>query len=265
MSSFGMGGDRNGQRPQQQQPVNDTGNRRDAWNNPIEPEPEPRQRQVDNSRNPGGTGDPPNDDGIDENTLDTIWEGIKKKTEEPIVPKPGDPPAPDPKKQLEDYLVSVGLEPLTITDAEKEAMTNGDFSGILTKMNDKIRQSHIKGMSGSKTMIDAAVEQAVTRAMAGANSTFEGKMNLNALYSSLPFTKDKVIGPVAQTVMQKFLDRGASTEDAITGVKKFFAHTSDKFNADGVNKNRNGNYGGSRPNPTDSAPEGGWLSVLRGK
>lgn len=250
--------------------ASDMSPKKDAWGNPL-PEDNNGSRQRVNDR----SGDNPNDknlnnDGIDDADIDTIWEAVKKKTttddDTNNNNNNNNNNQPDPKKQLEDYMTSIGLEPLALSDAEKEEMKNGEFGNVLAKMNDKIRNAHLKAMSGSKTMIDAAVAQAMRDAKSEANSTFQGQMNLTALHSALPFTKDKAIGPVAQTVMQKFLDRGLTTEDAIDGVRRWFAKTSQAFEMTNVNKNRNGNFSGARPNSTDNdAPEGGWLKILRGQ
>lgn len=235
---------------------------RDPWGRPIQTDDPPIRQQTDqNNKKPDD-----NDTGIDDKEIDNIWEDVKAKTPEPKEPNNNQPaPIVDQKKQVDDYLVSIGLEPLTLNDAEKEEMKNGEFGTVLAKMNDKIRNAHLKAMSGSKTMIDAAVSAAVKTAMDSANATFSGNMNLNALHAALPFTKDKAFGPVAETVMQKFLNRGLTTEDAIDGTRRYFAKLSDTVSASNVNKNRNGNFGGSRPNPTENeAPEGGWLNILRG-
>ena len=240
---------------------------RDAWGRPIKQDNNDGGRQQQNNNNNGGGG---NNDGIDDADIDTIWDAVKKKTVEDDDTggnKGGgnQQQQVDPQKQLTDYLDSVGLAPISLSDTEKEEMKEGNFDNVFAKINDKIKNAHLKAMSGSKTMIDAAVADAVTKAMQGANSTYEGKMNLNALHTALPFTKDKAIGPVAQSVMQKFLDRGLSTEDAIDGTRRWFDKTRDMVSQTGVNKNRNGNFGGSRDNSGDDAPDGGWLKIMRGE
>lgn len=241
---------------------------RNPWGRPIKTDDNQRQdtRTSNNDRTDNQVDN--NDDGINDADIDTIWEDVKKKKgDDDIDPPPNnrnDPP-PDPKKQIDEYLVTIGLEPLVVTDAEKEEMKQGNFDNVFAKMNDKIRTAHLKAMSGSKTMIDNAVKEAVQQAMAGANSTFEGRINLQALHNALPFTKDKAIDPVAQSVMQKFLKRGMSTEDAIDGTRRYFAKVSDAYAGSTVNKNRNTGFGGRGPSAEETAPEGGWLKVLRGE
>lgn len=243
-----------------------TDTNRDPWDQPLANQDDHQQRTTQ-QQNPKANVD--DNTGIDDTDIDNIWDDIKKKKTGDDDVQPNNQPlqqAPEPQKQLNDYLDSVGLNQLTLTDAEKEGMKNGEFEGVLGKMNDKIRQAHIKAMSGAKVMIDAAVEAGVAKALAGANSTFSGQMNKRALNEALPFTKDKAIGPVAETVMQKFLDRGLSTEDAIDGVRRWSKKLSDEVTKMNVNGNRNGNFSSSHNNPAEgNVPEGGWLSILRGK
>lgn len=245
---------------------------RDPWGRPIKTDDTQRQDTRTSNNDQNNKNDDGNDDGINDEDIDTIWEDVKKKKGEDDNDNNNNnnnnnnnQQPPDPKKQIDDYLVTIGLEPLVVTDAEKEEMKQGNFDNVFAKMNDKIRTAHLKAMSGSKTMIDNAVKEAVQQAMAGANSTFEGRINLQALHNALPFTKDKAIDPVAQSVMQKFLKRGMSTEDAIDGTRRYFAKVSDAYAGSTVNKNRNTGFGGRGPSAEDTAPEGGWLKVLRGE
>jgi hypothetical protein len=237
----------------QQQP--NPGPARDAWNNPIKTEPRKNTEDQNDQKNR-------NDDGVNDDTVDNIWEDIRKKEDEDGGAPPVQPTAPvDTKKQMDDYLRGVGLSPIELTDQMKEQISNGDFSGILAEINQRTIQAHVKALSGAKTMIDEAVQKAVTEAKQGARDDYLGQMNLQALNNTLPWTKDKAIAPVARTIMQRFLNRGASTEDAIEGVKRYFDHASTVSSAERVNKNRNTNYGGG---PRDDSTKGsrGWLDIL---
>lgn len=234
---------------------------KDPWGRPI--------KQVDTTQNkapPANKDDQvDNDGGVNDDDIDNIWNDIKKKKEDDNNNPPPNTQVQqeDPNKQISDYLQSVGLDPISLTDQDKEELKEGNFDNFIAKINEKTRNAHLKAMSGSKKMIDAAVADAVKQAMDGANDTFAGRMNLQALHTALPFTKEKAIGPVAQTVMQRMINRGASTEDAIEGVRRFFAKTSELYTNSMVNKNRNTGFSSSRPNSAENG-EGGWLDILRG-
>lgn len=242
---------------------------RDAWNQPID-EPAPRtQTNADNKDDPTL-----NDDGINDKDIDSIWSDVKKEGSKPdgqVAPvAPVAPAAPkDPSVQMKEYLDSVGLQPITISDEDKEKMAAGDFTGFLGNVNQKIQQAHVKAISGSKTLMESMVNDAVTKAVGASKDYVEGKASLDALHTALPFTKNPAIGPVAQTVMQRFINKGATREQALEGVKRWsktFVQAFDpNWQETSPNKNRNGNFGGNVNNQGTGDSDADWISVLSGK
>lgn len=258
-NNFGFRG-----KPEPAQKGNSDGPKRDAWNQVIKEEP--RQQNNQNNNNNNNNQDDNNNDGIDENTIDNIWEDVKRENSQ----KPGDnqnntnnnvvPDKVDPAKQMNDYLLSVGLDPIVLTDKDKEDMSAGNYDTFMGNVNKKIQQAHIKAVASASTLMDKKMEAAVEKAVEKATGIVKGQVNLRELNDALPWTKDKAINPVAQTVMKRFLDRGASTADAIKGVEHFFKHTSKLVGGDEkVNRNRNSNFGSG---PSDDGAES-WLDVLR--
>lgn len=237
---------------------------RDAWNQPID---EPITKPV---AKPGE--EVTNDDGINDDAIDSIWKDVKKEGS-----KPNDgvvtPPAPavaakEPAVQMREYLDSVGLQPIVITDADKEKFAAGDFTDFVANVNQKIQQAHVKAISGSKTLMESMVNDAVTKAVGESKNYVEGRASLEALHTALPFTKNPAIGPVAQTVMQRFMDKGATREQALEGVKRWsktFVQAFDpNYQETNPNKNRNGNFSGSVNNEGNNG-DADWISVLSGK
>lgn len=237
------------------------GPQRDAWNQPIK---EPAQRTA------GNTGDPdPNDDTINDKDIDNIWSDIKKKID-PNAPDPTKIVAPvepakvvSPSDQLKNYLNEAGLGEFTLSDTDKEKIAAGDFADFNSKILGLIQTAHVKALSGAQTLVKAEVAKAVADLKNDTRSFVSGKEALEALNRALPFTKDPAIGPIAQTVMQRFLERGASTEDAIKGVQmwaKKFVSLADPGRQ--VNSNRNGNFQGS---PDQNEETANWMDILSGK
>lgn len=232
---------------------------RDMWDQPIKQEPAPKT--VD-ANNPGG-----NDDSINVADIDTIWDQVKKEGSKPqdqTTTVVDTTPKKTAQEQMTEYLVSQGLDPIVLSDADKEELKAGNFDGIVARLNDKIVKSHTKALSSANVMIKEAVAAAIKEATTASQSTEAGVRNLAELHRALPFTKDKLIGPIAQTVMQRFLDRGANTEQAIEGVKKYYQHTNKLTNPEfQVNGNRNGNF--SAGGRAEEQEGDGWLDMLRPK
>lgn len=251
-----------------------TGPVRDAWNNPIkELEPARQNTNTNNNNNNNNTAGG-NDDGIDAGDIDTIWSDIKAGKSDTNNNNSNnnnnngnnnngnnDKTVVDPKVQLQNYLKEAGLGELTFSDAEKAELAEGKFENFNNKVLGLIQNAHVKALSGAQTLIKDSVAKAVKDAMDGTKGYIAGQENVKALHAALPFTKDAAIGPVAQTVMQKFLDRGLSTEDAIEGVKRWskkFVNLADPDRQ--VNGNRNSNYRGSGGNEGNNDAD--WISIL---
>jgi type II secretory pathway component PulJ len=123
------------------------------------------------------------------------------------------------------------------------------------------QQAHMKALQSVNTLMEARIAAAVDVAVNKTKGLMAGDKIVDALHTALPFTKDKSIGPVAQTVMQRFIDRGLSTEDSIKGVKKWFdkAITLADPNYKKPNTNLNGGYRGT---PSENTSETNWLDLL---
>lgn len=281
MSGFGLGGDGGGNSNQGgggRRPYfdNTTGpGVRDPWNNPI------KSDAGGNSGN-GGSGDnktntdvDKNKTGVDDDMIDNIWSAHKKQNDTNDQNNNNnnnqnnnnnnnqqtDTRTQDQK--MTDYLKNNGLDPVQIDDQMKAQLESGDFSGLVNSFNSRIVNAHIKALSGSQTMIEAAVAKKAKELTDASTAQRLGEQNRSAMHEALPFTKDSAISPVAQSVMQRFLDRDMSQADAIEGTKKYFARLSDKMNNDGTNKNRNTNFSSQR-NSGNSDGNSNWLDVLTG-
>lgn len=235
---------------------------RDMWDQPIRQEPAPKARSGSEGGNPPAEG---NDGSIDAADIDTIWDQVKKEGSKPA--DDGNPPNPapvqkTPQQQMTEYLTAQGLDPIVLNDAEKAELKEGNFDNVLLKLNDKIVRAHTKALSSTQVMITEAVAAAVGKTKTEIQSQAAGEKNVAALNLALPFTKDKLIGPIAQTVMQRFLDRGASTEEAIKGVSKYYNYTADKMRPP-VNTGRNGNFGAETNSEEDNGD--GWIDMFRPK
>jgi hypothetical protein len=130
-------------------------------------------------------------------------------------------------------------------------------------MQAQLVSSHINSLKGADTMIQSAVANAIKTAKSETQSEILGEMNKKALESKLPWTKDPAIGPMAQAVMQRFLGKGLSTEDAIKNVERYYDYQDSKRGR-GVNTNRSGGFNDTGEKPFQ-APEGGWLKILSGQ
>jgi hypothetical protein len=228
---------------------------RDAWNNPIKPVKEPTNAD-DNG-------------GVDDKMVDDLWNDIQtpkgddKKEPQTIIVKQ-EPAAKSPADNLKDHLASVGLGEFTLSEAEKAELQAGNFDLLTNKMHELSVNAYTKALSGSQTLIQEQVKKAVEEATKNSRSYVEGKDLLEALHTAVPATKHPAIGPVAQTVMQRLIDRGATKDQAIEGVKKWSKIFAKEMGFDTeVNSNRNGSFRGGQN--SEGSGETNWLDILTPK
>ena len=231
------------------------GPQRDAWDRPIV---QPKEKVAD-----------PNvdDASIDDEAIDNLWSDIKKKPADNQQQPPNNQQQQpqnqqqqvDPKVQLQNYLKDNGLGEFVVSDAVKAEIKEGNFDNFNAQVLGLVQQAHVKALSGSQTLIKAEVAKAVRAAVDESKGFIAGKEAVSALNTALPFTKDPAIGPIAQTVMQRLLDRGATQEEAIKGVKLWSKKFVDLADPDRqVNGNRGGNFRGAPSNEVDT----NWVSLL---
>lgn len=253
---------------------------RGPWNEPLAGDNNVKAGGTDNSNNNNNGGNqqqqqqPGNKDNttIDDAAVEDIWKDIVRENSGAEL-KPGDAgyvaPQVDTRTQeqrVADYLKTQGLEAPTLTPEDQEKAKNGDFSGVLSAMATLAQQSHLKAIQSSDTLINAKVEAAFKKMEGNTRSLMSGDKALTMLNEKLPFTKDKAIGPVAQTVMQRFIDRNATPEQAIEGVRKWFEHTLKAAdpNYKKPNTNLNGSFRGD-PGQNASDAETNWMDILSPK
>lgn len=236
---------------------------------PATPSPTPSNTPLPDAADKGGNGsgndknNPVNDDAIN-----AIWENVQR--DNPTVPdapqNPQNQPAPDPKDTLKKYLEGVGLGDLTFDDKSMAAIgTPEGLADQFSSINKRLQQGHVETLKAIKTMLDANIPKAVQDAVTKSRSYVDGKELRGLLNEKLPFTKDPAIGPVAETIMQRFRDKGANVEQALEGTQKWFDHTFKTVDPSySPNPNVNGRFG---PQRTPQAPKGGemdWLDALKG-
>jgi len=171
-------------------------------------------------------------------------------------------PQKTPEEQIADHLKSVGLEPIQLTEQDKTALQSGDFGGVMDRINQKITGAYIESMKASNKLIENAVTKAVDQAVNKSKNFVEGTQLRELLNEKLPFTKDASIGPVAETIMQRLLGKGATKDQALDGVQKWFDRTFKTVNPDfQPNPNRNEGF---RRTPQSTSEDTDWLKALQG-
>lgn len=236
---------------------------RDAWNNPVEKPPEKKV---------GDNNDDANNTVVNDQMVDDIWKDIKAKEKDGDQNQNNnnnnnnnDTKPLSPTEALKKYLDDNGLGQFELSETDKTAIAGGDFSSLTNKTLQLVQQAHTKALSGASTLIKSEVARALEESRNNTKQILQGTEAVKALNAAIPATKNPAIGPVAQTVMQRFLDRNCTQEQAIEGTKQWFKLTAKEmgYTPNDVNSNRNGNFRGGQHDEGSGAQD--WISVLNGQ
>lgn len=273
LMSMTDGGDAGGQNG----PVGGSGN---PWSwsnyNPFKKTDNKPNNNADDNKD--GDNKDNNDNNIEDNmkTIQDMWSDAPKdqdkKDAPPTVIQAQLPTTP--KDELKAHLDEMGLGDLSLTEQEVDAFKNGEnVPAILGKINQRIQTGYLKAMSNLSTVMDKKVEAAVRNAVQQSADMYQGERLRDILHEELPFSKDPAIGPIAETVLSRFLrDKKMSKKDAVEATRNFFKHVHRSMDPDYVepNPNQKGSFRtGNNPPPGEAKgrPAGenaSWLATLQG-
>lgn len=216
-----------------------------------------------NGNNGGGNGN--NNDGNNDKLLDDIWNEAQQqaKKDAPQNQQQNNnnnnqqQQAPDAKAEVAAYLQKVGLTKTEFTDADITKFQE-DPRGYLSALEDRIIKSHVEGMRGADTLMTNKIQKAVEEAVNKSKGFYEQREIQDLLTTKYPYMSKPEVGPVAQTVMQRLLDKGMTRDQALEGTDKFFKRIGTYANE--PNANRNDGY---RRTPQASSDDN-WVDALRG-
>jgi hypothetical protein len=271
-TGFSIFGNRN--RPQgTQPPVNNTqggGNNNNNNNNNNQ------GGNTDNKQGGDNKGANATNDGApDDQIVDDIWKAVKDDPA-PAGNQGGNqggnnqgggnaPAAKTPDQIMSGYLAKVGIKPVELSDADLTAIQNGDTSSLkrmLADVNEQVKTAHIASIRSANELVKTSVKQAVDDAVAKSRTFVEGKEYRGMLNSALPFTANPLIQPFAETVMQRFLDKGLSPQNAVKAVGQYFEKTYGAM-VESMGEEMNTNFSGSYRGSPQKKGDVDWLALLR--
>lgn len=211
-----------------------------------------------------------NDTGNDAAVLKDLWSDkpVEKKGDQQQQPNNQQPNNQGPQKtaqeQVDDHFKSIGLEPIKLNENEVVAYKENP-QGLLDMIQTRVQKSYIEAIKGSKQLVDTAVEAAVKKALDSSRGMIEGKELQGLLRAKYSWAADPTIAPIAETVMQRFLDKGQTRDVALENVGKYFNHLGRTMNPDFVPREPNGNTN-ENYNRSPQKPDGdtNWLALLQG-
>jgi hypothetical protein len=233
-----------------------------------QPQKKPATAQT-GDKGTGNTNDDANDGSADDKLVQEIWnehvDGTKSGDQKPAVDPAGNSPTSDPDKEVENYLKTNGLEPIVLTDADKEALKTGDFQSVMDRINQKILNGHMRAVSTANQLIKGQVEKAVKDAVGQSTTVLRDTKAREALQTALPWTRNTEYAPLAESVLKRFL--GKTNNDigkSVILTKIFFEKQASAMDPEaGSNRNLGGSNRQGGRSPQNSG-DTNWLSMLKG-
>lgn len=222
------------------------------------------RRQDDNQNNNDDNNGDPNDQMIND-----IWKEEqantrkqKQQDEQDADDNRGGGQTPNAEEQLQSYLKKVGLDDFELSDDEVEQLRTGDANAVMRKVNQRIQRAHLAGLESFNRLVSDRIPKMVEEAVKKSTKIFVDDKARDTMNKELPWTKNKLMAPVAESVMKRFMDQGADIPQAVAATKKYFQRMAQTIGENEINSNtRDGGRGRTPQNPGET----NWQSMLRGE
>lgn len=126
-----------------------------------------------------------------------------------------------------DEIFTEHLNSLNFTDkldANKlaEEIRDGNLEGLINVVNQAGRNAYKQALMTANGMIEKRISKAVDEAVQRSTAQNEGSFAIKRMEERLPFTKDQLHAPVAQSVLKRLIDKGVTVDKAIENVQKYY-------------------------------------------
>lgn len=133
-----------------------------------------------------------------------------------------------PQDVLDNHIKNLPLDVNIDPQKLSQELQEGNFTGLQSLLRESAQNAYKSAMVDANKIIKNKVEEAVDQAVQKAQGLNKADAAINAMNTRFPFTKDEAIKPVADAVLNQFLKKGASLDDAIEKVGQFHRRIIDK-------------------------------------
>lgn len=184
-----------------------------------------------------------------------MW-GAKKPTTQQVQPPinvtvQAPPVQPTIESQQQRVMQQLGLNPVTLTEEQRQKFANGDFSAIEGMLNQVQKQAFMATVKAAQALVAKGTEDALKKAQTSTQMYVRGSDARSAMQAELPFTTDPMFAPVAESVLSRALNAGLDTASAVKAVRGWFATLNTASSASTqANPNLSQDYSGG-PQPVE--------------
>jgi hypothetical protein len=167
-------------------------------------------------------------------SLDTMWEAPDAAGRESAANtntqgagNEGNQPTAD--EALQTHIDSLGLTNGIDFTAAAAAMQQGDVEGMQKAFLAIASNSYKAAMLDSNKIVTERVTKIQDDMRKESDSQIQTGKLVDAMHTAMPFTKQPSFDPMAKAVLTQFVSKGATQDQAIDGVRKYFKKVSDEM------------------------------------
>lgn len=226
-----------------------------------------QQKQTDQT---GENNQQNNDDNFEDlwhDPDDTSGQTQQQQTQ-PQTQQPGSEQKPNADEAFNTYIKGLDLTKDIDLAKVSEGLNQGNTESLGNAFSTIAAKTYRQAMVDMSKIIDQKVAAGVKAAVTQSSNVAQGDMAVRQMNSTLDFTKNPAIAPVAGAVLAQLIKKGKSTEDAVDGVRKFFQNTS-KISAKALGLQKpphgrpgNQSFSGAGNIADDEDTEVDWLETL---
>ncbi len=213
-----------------------------------------------------------NNEGDKVDNFDDIWNtgsnGDGDSNGEPVqqvhIVNQTEPTQLTPEQKLAAHIDSLGL----MEGFDQQAMADPEKAEAA--MKSLMANTYSAAIKDANQIMDQRIDSLREELQQETQDTMRGNESINAMNSALKYTSQPAYKPVAEALLVKFQNKGASTPEAIKKVGEYFNKLSSDV-ADTVPRNSNNRMNGSSFNNSNSNSSSGdadpedWMEFLSAK
>lgn len=224
----------------------------------TDPNSQQQQQNQNNSQN--------NDDNFDD-----MWQDPDSNKAQTTTPQDGQQQqqqqTPNVNEVFDTYIQELDLTKGIDLAKVSEELNQGNTESLGKAFSEIAAKTYRQAMLDMSKVIDQKVQAGVTAAVQQSSNAVHGNLAVKQMNTTLEFTKNPAIAPIANAALSQLIKKGKSVDDAVEGVRRFFQNTS-KISAKELGlqnppRGRPGNQPFSGPNEiTDDDDDGDWMETL---
>jgi len=134
--------------------------------------------------------------------------------------------APNADEAFNTYIEGLELTKDVDLNSISEELNQGKTEGLGKAFSAIATKTYRQAMVDMSRVIDQKVNAGIEKAVLQSSNAAQGNQAVRQMNTTLNFTKNPAVAPIANAALAQLIKKGKSVEDAVEGVRTFFQKTS---------------------------------------